>query len=42
MWVDPLESTRDLRDERLPGLNGGNLSQITQKWGKETQRVHLQ
>ena len=39
-WVDPLESTRDLRSKRLSGLNGGNHKQLAQKWG--TQRDHFQ
>lgn len=41
-WVDPLESTRDLRSKRLSGLNGGNHKQLAQKWGKGTQRDHFQ
>lgn len=41
-WVDPLESTRDMRGKRLPGLSRGNLNQISQKWGKGTQRDNFQ
>lgn len=41
-WVDPLESTRDLRSKRLSGLNGGNHKQFAQKWGKGTQRDYFQ
>ena len=31
-----LESPRDLECERLPGLNGGDLGQSAQQWGKGT------
>jgi hypothetical protein len=33
---DPLESTRDLREERLSLLNGGDPSQNAQQWGDRT------
>jgi hypothetical protein len=34
--------SRDLGGERLSGLNGGDLSQNAQQWGKGSQRVRLQ
>ena len=33
---EPLESPRDLGCERLPGLNGDDLSQNAQQWGDGT------
>ena len=33
---DLLENTRDQGGERLSGLNGGDLSQNAQQWGKGT------
>jgi hypothetical protein len=37
MWGgDHLESPRVLRCERLPGINGGDLSHDAQQWGEGT------
>lgn len=39
---EPLESPRNLRFERLPGLNEDDLSQNVQQRGDETRRDHVQ
>jgi hypothetical protein len=35
-WREPLEKPRDLECERLPGLNGDDISRNAQQWGDRT------